>query len=1099
MTKRRGVGLATGTAAVMVAAVAAVVMLDGIDSISGTDYELSPADTAALLSTADYCRDKHAGVRFGPGFLGCVFDRLLPCGAGEPRPDNRRTTAVDDNGGQDWGDAVKRVDGQCVEPDSDRNGRYLTITVANYTAEPLEFFVLGAAGEHDEEQAERLLDFLAEYSCNHTVAPARSSRPVEFRSWRWDPKARWGCGDPERSSWMVYRGYLTDNPPAMLVAQMGPAAARVQCESMEYCAGFTVSAPAFAEPAGVGTTRVSWVYFKAAARPGEVTYNPGWSAHIRSPFPAVRCPISPTTAAADGDGDTLSRPDSSAPNEAAPASSTYTVEVLSRTPLIAVVRGFASTAECSALADRGGPIQEFHRASTSGGDRRNGYVAEITLSSDLGDGAGAATVQGLKARLLGAVTNLTGFDLDWEGQEPLELAVYAEPGDRKLRGCDGGCDGGLAAPGLRVATATIHCEVAVRGGELGFVRAGVKVIPEDGDLVVMGFRDTNGTMTKGTAEYHRCPVAGGTSITATQRFREGVSRDRPYSHWDKKFNFDAQDNLFTKAAGSEPPRHPDKVAADRTRPASNDPTIQENTGDTPVQGDASAKTRPDFGPSKTTSQGQQQPSGTSTADDWVAEWDSPWRHHPHAETAIDLHQELMAEATDLVRSDPGRARDILRVAVHTNPSNPTGWIAFGNASSHYCAAATAAALEPDGIECLFTLREALAAFEVAELLGAVEPASEAALGVKARIAELYKYECVATDCERYQLERGALELLRAGDSIGAANKLCQTRAALEVEFQEWERMHALIAGETMRRIMVLLRVCGVVGLVDVLDPDAVELIATQQKADFEAFLERLPADRPPGATVDDYWINVRAASRGGRRFELKFPLVYPYTHGGLSANPFVLSAVKALLGTRVELDTFSSVTSLPGGLAMDWHMDVDWLDNRHNQGYTMPHALVFLTALSGDVGQAEGPTQFMTGSHVPFDLASSTQQSAGATGDGPEDWPAPVISFEASRGTAVLFDIRVMHRGTSNKSDKNRAIGYISYVKEWFSDKVNFAVKHTRGFSSHPTHGLRKLFLRLDAVKYLHSLEQLLQLHGLGAELAELQASKVPDPQLLRI
>ena len=41
------------------------------------------------------------------------------------------------------------------------------------------------------------------------------------------------------------------------------------------------------------------------------------------------------------------------------------------------------------------------------------------------------------------------------------------------------------------------------------------------------------------------------------------------------------------------------------------------------------------------------------------------------------------------------------------------------------------------------------------------------------------------------------------------------------------------------------------------------------------------------------------------------------------------------------------------------------------------------------------------------------------------------------RGSVVLFDVRVRHRGTANTSDKPRPIVYMSYVQDWFSDRVS--------------------------------------------------------------
>ena len=44
-------------------------------------------------------------------------------------------------------------------------------------------------------------------------------------------------------------------------------------------------------------------------------------------------------------------------------------------------------------------------------------------------------------------------------------------------------------------------------------------------------------------------------------------------------------------------------------------------------------------------------------------------------------------------------------------------------------------------------------------------------------------------------------------------------------------------------------------------------------------------------------------------------------------------------------------------------------------------------------------------------------------------------------GSAVIFDLRIRHRGTANKSNKDRGIVYMSYVREWYSDRVRGAAQ----------------------------------------------------------
>ena len=89
----------------------------------------------------------------------------------------------------------------------------------------------------------------------------------------------------------------------------------------------------------------------------------------------------------------------------------------------------------------------------------------------------------------------------------------------------------------------------------------------------------------------------------------------------------------------------------------------------------------------------------------------------------------------------------------------------------------------------------------------------------------------------------------------------------------------------------------------------------------------------------------------------------------------------------------------------------------------------------------------------------------------------PHAAIPASRGSVVLFDVRLRHRGTANRSKKRRSILYMGYTRGWYKDSVNFKDKHTKEWAEHgQTH--RKLFARLDSQLYTKKLEQMLVERG---------------------
>jgi len=150
------------------------------------------------------------------------------------------------------------------------------------------------------------------------------------------------------------------------------------------------------------------------------------------------------------------------------------------------------------------------------------------------------------------------------------------------------------------------------------------------------------------------------------------------------------------------------------------------------------------------------------------------------------------------------------------------------------------------------------------------------------------------------------------------------------------------------------------------------------------------------------------------------------------------------------------------------------------------HAVIAIVPLH-DLTLEMGPTEFVLKSHVP--CPRREKQSLQVS----ENWaidmcPHADRTFQAtgSVGSAVLFDMRMMHRGMSNQSPRNRSVLYTTYAQQWFVDSVNWNAKQTRDFDLHSP-ALRKLMTRLDSQHYTHMLEEMLKERGVNV--AELQSS----------
>jgi len=126
-----------------------------------------------------------------------------------------------------------------------------------------------------------------------------------------------------------------------------------------------------------------------------------------------------------------------------------------------------------------------------------------------------------------------------------------------------------------------------------------------------------------------------------------------------------------------------------------------------------------------------------------------------------------------------------------------------------------------------------------------------------------------------------------------------------------------------------------------------------------------------------------------------------------------------------------------------WHRDTYSLFGSEEQDQSLPpFYLTLIVPLQGVTGDL-GPTEFVLGSH------RSTWSEAFQGGKlGLEH-----VLATSERGDCVLFDGRMIHRGTPCRSSQPRRALYVVFHKKWYSDYVDsqFAARaNTHGIPRHP-------------------------------------------------
>tara|TARA_R110002110_G_scaffold415612_2_gene651615 strand:- start:81613 stop:82422 length:810 start_codon:yes stop_codon:yes gene_type:complete len=149
----------------------------------------------------------------------------------------------------------------------------------------------------------------------------------------------------------------------------------------------------------------------------------------------------------------------------------------------------------------------------------------------------------------------------------------------------------------------------------------------------------------------------------------------------------------------------------------------------------------------------------------------------------------------------------------------------------------------------------------------------------------------------------------------------------------------------------------------------------------------------------------------------------PFNDPDLYANPTVFPLIRKLLGDDVILGSFVSVTSLPGSLDQKAHLDMPLLFEAERIGPELPSYSLTLVIPLVDMNATNGATAFFPGSHKVI------------ADDPPGSEP---VASDVPVGSALLFDARVWHGGTPNRSDAPRPVLYNTYQRSWFRDTVNF-------------------------------------------------------------
>jgi len=228
-----------------------------------------------------------------------------------------------------------------------------------------------------------------------------------------------------------------------------------------------------------------------------------------------------------------------------------------------------------------------------------------------------------------------------------------------------------------------------------------------------------------------------------------------------------------------------------------------------------------------------------------------------------------------------------------------------------------------------------------------------------------------------------------------------------------ERAAGSLGGETIEQASRRFRVDGALIIEDIVET---ALVAKVRQAFAEGYSQYLD-----GAKHED------ALAAGDRRLMITINLKAPFDDPTLFANPYLLSVLSTALDDGFVLSAFGVVCSLPSAPAQKRHADGGDLFPYSGMDKLLPAAAITVGIPLIEMNEVYGTTAVWLGSHR--DASRLEEKSI-----------EPVVR----EGSCMLWDFRLKHGGTPNRSALLRPLLYLTYCRPWFLEHLNFSAKNPK-------------------------------------------------------
>jgi ectoine hydroxylase-related dioxygenase (phytanoyl-CoA dioxygenase family) len=163
-------------------------------------------------------------------------------------------------------------------------------------------------------------------------------------------------------------------------------------------------------------------------------------------------------------------------------------------------------------------------------------------------------------------------------------------------------------------------------------------------------------------------------------------------------------------------------------------------------------------------------------------------------------------------------------------------------------------------------------------------------------------------------------------------------------------------------------------------------------------------------------------SRGAQRFYVTLPFQGLWADPEIYADPDLLAVVERVAGPQPVLCQLASDTPLKGSDYQAWHADTPPLFPEWKNNDTPSFQLAVNFALC-DVGEDNGPFETTYGTH----RMNKEEAMAGIASGSIAAHRLPM-----AMGDVMIRDVRAVHRGTPNTTDRPRPMVVLGYSRRWY-------------------------------------------------------------------